>query len=95
MTAPKKSPRPLSTNYLLVGGMTAVIYLAMLWVAHYMPEELNWARYLVHVLLLLALVLIGVGLRQQREKTKPPRLTGTARPPRPVQTAPGPRRKTQ
>jgi len=93
MTAPPPSPRHQPTNYLIVGGMTLVVYLIMLWVAHYMPEELNWARYLVHVLLLLALILTGVGLQQQRKQKRPSRLAGTVRPPRPAKTVPGPRRK--
>jgi hypothetical protein len=93
MTAPPKSPRHQPTNYLVVGGMTLVVYLIMLWVAHYMPEELNWARYLVHVLLLLALILIGVGIRREVEKRKLPPLTRSWPRPGEKRIPPGPRRK--
>jgi len=83
MPAPKPSRRKHTTNYLLIGSMTLVIYLMMLWIAHYLPEELAYLRYTVHGLLLLALVMFRVGYRQYQEKNRPPLLLRKPQPPRP------------
>ena len=75
MDKQKPSPRHPPTNYTLVGILTLVIYLTMLWVGRYLPEELAYFRYLIHVILLIGLLLIGVGVRQSAEQKRPPRLS--------------------
>jgi hypothetical protein len=72
----------------LIGALTLVIYLMLLWIGHYLPEELAYIRYLIHGLLLLALVLLGVGYRQHREKNRPPPLIRKPQPSRPRRSPP-------
>ena len=88
MPAPKPSRGNQTTDYLPVGAMTMAIYLMMLWIAHYLPEELAYIRYLVHGLLLLALAMLGVGYRQYQAKNTPPPLSRKPQPPRPSKPSP-------
>ena len=88
MPAPKPSRPSQATNYRLIGSLTLAIYLILLWMGRDLPEELAYIRYLIHGLLLLALVLLGVGYRQHREKNRPPPLIRKPQPSRPRRSPP-------
>jgi len=88
MPALKPTRRIHTTNYLLVGSLVLAIYLVMLWITRYLPEELAYMRYLVHGLLLLALVLFRAGSRQRADKNRPPPLIRKPQPPHPRRPSP-------
>jgi hypothetical protein len=88
MTAPKPSRGNQTTDYLPIGAMTMAIYLMMLWIAHYLPEELGYIWYLVHGLLLLALAMLWVGYRQYQAKNRPQPIIRKPQPPRPTKPSP-------